>query len=118
METNDHLSSSGNDLLTGKYSIDYGNAELNNQEDDDSSVENVTEGESVDGDDDGRSFTNDEETGSESMNEGPGIIPYDLAHQQDEAMKKLSTIFQLFNINPIDDKYILEVIVGFLRIFV
>ena len=105
METNDHHSSSGNDLSTGKSSIDDDNDEINNQEDDDLSVDNAMEGESINGgDDDGRSFTNDEETGSESMDEEPGNIPYDLAHQQDEAMQKLSSIFQLFNINPIHDK--------------
>ncbi|CAF3344285.1 unnamed protein product [Rotaria sp. Silwood2] len=46
----------------------------------------------------------DDETDSESMDEEPGDVSFDLEYRQNEAMEKLSTVFRLFNIDPIHDK--------------
>ncbi|CAF1075168.1 unnamed protein product [Didymodactylos carnosus] len=57
-----------------------------------------------DGNDDDRSFMNYTEAYPESMDEESDNVSYDLEHQQNEAMEKLPTIFQLMNIAPIHDK--------------
>lgn len=63
--------------------------------------------------DEGNSYMNDgmetvsrdeEETDPQSMDEELGDVSYDLKYQQNEAIEKLSTIFCLFNIDPIHDK--------------
>ena len=46
----------------------------------------------------------DEETDSESMDEEPGDVSFDLEYRQNEAMEKLSTVFHLLNVDPIHDK--------------
>jgi hypothetical protein len=46
----------------------------------------------------------EEETDSQSMDEESGNVSFDLEYRQNEAMKKLSTVFGIFNIDPIHDK--------------
>ncbi|CAF1410775.1 unnamed protein product [Rotaria sordida] len=46
----------------------------------------------------------DEETDSESMDEEPGDVSFELEYRQNEAMEKLPSVFRLFNIDPIHDK--------------
>jgi hypothetical protein len=48
--------------------------------------------------------TNGEATDSESMDEEPGNVSYELEYQKNKAAEKLSTIFGLFKIDPIHDK--------------
>ncbi|CAF3614030.1 unnamed protein product [Rotaria socialis] len=47
---------------------------------------------------------NDKETDAEPMDEESDDVSYDLEYHQNEAIEKLSTIFRLLNIKPIQDK--------------
>ena len=49
---------------------------------------------------------NDESTDPASIEEDTGHVVYELEHQEDKAVKELSKIFELLNIDPIHDRLI------------
>jgi hypothetical protein len=112
METTGSRSSSDNQSVRENShtedddSIQEGEIDYDNQEDKDHDyTDSDMEDESMDDDDnDDHLCMNDDEDDPESMDDEPEDDSHDLAYQQKEAMKKLSTIFQLLNIAPIHDK--------------
>jgi hypothetical protein len=113
MEFNDDQSSSDDELMAEDFPVD---GDDNNDDNVNVEFENVNE-------EDERSYqmdsgiiaeskedendspcTNGEATDSESMDEESDNVSYDLEYQKNKAVKQLSTIFGLFNIDPIHDK--------------
>ena len=74
---------------------------------DENDSDNDFEGENnnyIDKEIEGTPEDSDEVTDSELMDEEPGDVLFDLEYRQNEAMEKLSTVFRLFNLDPIHDK--------------
>ena len=105
MKTTDGQISSDDESTVAKSLDGTDKCDTSNQQEDDFPLDHAMEDELTDDDDDDdRSFVNYTETYPESMDEESDNVSYDLEHQQNEAMEKLSTIFQLMNIAPIHDK--------------
>ena len=105
-DTNSRSSSDDESIAESSFSDDNVDGEVGKESEENAGsvdMNNWSETRSK-GDNADLSCTSDEETDPESMNEEPADMPYDLEYQQNEAMDKLRTIFQLFNIDPIHDK--------------
>jgi hypothetical protein len=102
MKINIYRSSSDDESTTEDIASD--------EDDDDFEEENnchINEGierTSEDSDEETDSQSMDEGADSQSMDEESDDVSFDLAYRQNEAMEKLSTVFRLFNIDPIHDK--------------
>jgi hypothetical protein len=103
---NSRSSSDNESIAESSFSDDQVNEEVGkeSEENDDSvRMDNWSDTGSI-ADNADLSYTSNEETDPQSMDEEAADMSYDLEYQQNKAMEKLTTIFQLFNIDPIHDK--------------
>src|SRR5579871_4762209 len=113
--SDDELMTEGSPVNNGKNDDDTVNVEfndLNEVEKENPHMDSDIIAESND-DDDESLCVDDETTDSESMDEETGHAFYELEYQKDKAMKQLSNIFKLLNIDPIHDRLVCK----FIRIF-
>jgi hypothetical protein len=113
METTDSSSSSDNESTAEKSNTDDDDGSneeetgYDNQEDDghyymDTGTEDGSVSDNDDDEDD--SHVNNDDNDHESMDDESDDVLLHVVYQQNEAVDKLSTIFQLLNIAPIHDK--------------
>jgi hypothetical protein len=110
METTDSSSSSDNESIAEKTNTDDDDSNheetgYDNQKDEGHSyMETDTEDGPMSDNDDDEDDSHVNNDDHESMDDESDDVLHHVAYQQNEAMDKLSIIFQLFNIAPIHDK--------------
>ncbi|CAF3685106.1 unnamed protein product [Rotaria sp. Silwood1] len=111
MEFNDDESSSDDEIMTevsptndDKNDDVVVNMEFNDLNEEEKENPHMDSGIIAESNDDDESPRDDETTDPESMDEDKCHAFYELEHQKEKAMKQLSNIFQLLNIDPIHDR--------------
>jgi hypothetical protein len=92
---------------------DDGAEELNDEEEDNVQMDSGFLNESKENNDDSLDM-DEKSTDCESMDEEEGSVSYEEEYQKHKAMERLSAVFKLLEIEPIHDKYV----VNLLRIFI